>query len=229
MLRAIQTSRNEKTRSKQKKRSRNQLSFASVEVMVIAPPPDSLMACADGLSMGLLGGTESGSEEWSGACGSCECHKSVEKYLAQQQQINKKKSSRTASGSSSSCFSVDEEQVEGCSPFSDSDNESGRGRSRVSDSSAILTLDDLSTCALPTCLMMHCLGFKLSGQAWPALPPPPRVAPSLVNPAFVASEQAKAARLEEVLAAQSRSHVQVSDVTLDMMDRLKDDWENDSD
>ena len=181
--------------------SQPRASLSSVEVMVIPPPPSSLMACADGLRMELLGtGSSVKNNTHAYEMEPCRCHEAVEKYLEQQSQ---------AVPVLGSCASVDE--------------------LTESDSAGVLTLDSLSTCGAPTCLLFHCLGFKIRGQIWPDAAAPMHIAPSRINPAFVASEQAERDRLEAVQAAQSSSHVQVSDVTLALMDQMKTDWDNDSD
>ena len=92
-----------------------------------------------------------------------------------------------------------------------------------------LSVASLTTCAQPTCLVLHCLAFKIRGQSWPGSDPPLRLAPSMANPVYAAREQAQRARLDAVQEAQAHSQVQVSDVTPQLIDNLKHDWGSDSD
>ena len=196
--------------------SQPRASFSSVEVMVLPPPPSSLLASADGLKMQPLAARVSKKRDWrrrapreeaeggKAEAEPCRCHESVERYLQQQSQ---------AAPVSGTCASVDE--------LAESDMDGLNW-----------SLAGLSTCGAATCLVLHCLGFKPAGQAWPAPAAPLHVAPSRVNPSFLASEEAHRARLAAVQEAQGGagrgSHVQVSDVTPALLDQLKSHWDHDS-
>lgn len=96
----------------------------------------------------------------------------------------------------------------------------------LNESGRTLAADELSTCASPTCLLLHCLGFKIGDRTELPSPPTVHVAPSMANESFVARVQAVKDRLGAVEAAQSTSHVEVSDVTQALISRMKDDWES---
>lgn len=126
----------------------------------------------------------------------CNCHDALLPYLERQ----------NGAQMSGTCASVDE-NAEG-------------------DPGAFLSLSSFSSCAQPSCLLIHCLGFKIRGQKWPDPEPPVKVAPSQRNPAHLAREKALKDRLDAVQEAQSRSQVQVSDVTLELIDELYEEWED---
>ena len=71
------------------------------------------------------------------------------------------------------------------------------------------------------------LYIQIGFMDWPDPAEPMRVPPSHINPKYVAKESAKRRRLEEVEAAQQQSHVQVSDVTLELIEQLRNEWDGD--
>ena len=220
MLEVIQSSKHSRdtvhTHIKQQQQTKRPLS--SVQLLVLPPPPASLFASADGLQMNLLLGGQERGEEAEPRREPCRCHETIDEYLAAQlrQTQTQRQAVSRATPVSGSCASVDE--------LTESDSwEVGAG-------GGVLVQDRgthaLSTCSRPTCLVLHCLAFKIADQLCPAPAAPLHIAPSRLNPAFQQSEQAKRARLEAVQEAQSGrgSHVQVSDVTLELMDQLRNDW-----
>ena len=96
-----------------------------------------------------------------------------------------------------------------------------------SSSDEEISMRQISTCARPTCLVFHCYTYKIGFMDWPDPAEPMRVPPSHINPKYVAKESAKRRRLEEVEAAQQQSHVQVSDVTLELIEQLRNEWDGD--
>mmetsp|Transcript_28951 Transcript_28951/g.48858 ORF Transcript_28951/g.48858 Transcript_28951/m.48858 type:complete len:263 (-) Transcript_28951:12-800(-) len=127
----------------------------------------------------------------------CDCHNALLPYLERQNDTQM----------SGTCASVDENSE--------------------SDMNSFLSLSSFSSCAQPTCLLIHCLGFKIRGQKWPDPQPLLNITPSQRNPLYEAREKALKDRLEAVQEAQSRSQVQVSDVTLELIDELHEEWDDD--
>jgi hypothetical protein len=198
LLDKIYSLKRDTTLSKQRKVSTPGVKYGTLEVMVFPPPPPSHEASADGLKMALIDKDKNGVIIPEQET-VCECHNTLLRYLDQQRHTSM----------SGTCASVDE--------------------NTESDIGGILSLDCISTCAQPSCLLIHCLGFKISGQVWPNnIEPLQNVAPSQVNPAYVAREQAVRDRIEAVQEAQNRTHVQVSDVTLELIDQLNGEWETQS-